>query len=162
MAPPGPRRITFGNRPLYSAVNPSSFATNIIELHVVRYFIWPGTGCGPCRLDIRKKTKIQKTIFILIDFIRTFFPRTGKKHHFFTKSINYSLWNTHTHTNSNKNINFKRKETLTWILDFATSIGIFAIDAIVPDVKPMPTLRRNSFVGSYRNHNHFQLNSFIG
>lgn len=47
MAPPGPRRITFGSKPLYNAPNPSSRATINIDPQVVRYFICPATGCGP-------------------------------------------------------------------------------------------------------------------
>lgn len=35
----------------------------------------------------------------------------------------------------------------TWILDLATSKGILAILAIVPETKPMPVLRKKSVVG---------------
>lgn len=48
MAPPGPKRMTFGVRPLYSARKPSSLYTVAIDPKVVRYFTSPLTGCGPC------------------------------------------------------------------------------------------------------------------
>lgn len=47
MAPPGPRRITFGKSPLYKAATPSSRATIAIVDIVDLYLIWPAIGCGP-------------------------------------------------------------------------------------------------------------------